>query len=907
MNLKDFRDYKYSTSLDYASAKADGIEVDKYIMGEEHECKSSNLKALYFNFVRFALKRKNLNCEEFVESWLKDVNIEFCEFSYLHNMKKLPEALAKQPLKYLKLYTVLIEDMSNVLPSLTDLRQLEISTQEKELKWGNLQELKKLNKLKIKSYETLDLSEIWKLTNLEYLEIETPNIREIPKEINQLKRLKFLYIKTNKVNKIDEEVHLPNLEHLEIEAKKGFINLPQSLFSDKLINLLIKVDYVKDIVKLPKKIKLNSAEKIVFRGFTCDEFPEMIVPNVLDLELNIRAKDFLKNIKQADNLRNLEINIDIDDDITNLQANKIEIFNGVAFHSKECMDFSIWPNLKKISLGGRENKKINIADNMQLESLWLYKADCFKELNNFPKSIQKIELIECNKLKSIQLVEGLCNLKSVRVSKCKSLEFFKMPSNNFNELTSLNILDCPNFKSISSTIFLAKKLKYISVYGSSKELMDDKLDMSLYDLIDYMDKQEFSDAERAAMGYWLFRMYRFFEPENELITGSYQLLRHSNNDIFMLISKHFDTLQAKHKRFEDYNLEELKGKIIAILGKTSGTKTSLKAMAKELDMKPTTKPELADFLIVAKKTELAEIPHATILLEGDLNRAHEKLFQKPLKSESVPKQIKENLRLMLWSTDPATELTALEIMKQKGMPANVTAECIVIAKTSIDAKVKTKYKRFIKPYLNEDEQILLEKKIRLRKIRTNPFFQLENLSNDLLGKVATALYKRIGEFWQEVLDYNHEEKELRMEIINEYVIPEFAKRPIALVCDFYLHNSEIDYIIKSHNPTQKLEYLRLTIKNKELPNSVTKHTDIFDIELKGDILSKTLPSQLFEFKKLKKLKFRSTAIEEVDERVLEFKNLDCLIINTENPIKVANQVKENKQFYKRLHLWGGEK
>ncbi|MCT4615501.1 MAG: hypothetical protein N4A49_11570 [Marinifilaceae bacterium] len=896
MKLRYILDYIRATSPRFSDPHSTGLYIENIADASQYLHQYHDLKALQFNFNKIAFQIKSFIAKDFIESWLRNKTIEYLEIKGSNKLTTLPEIIIENPIKYFFIDTDNFLDLSSILPKLTCLEELFLNSKADTIALGK-DLCKTINPIKIhiKAVHISDLDQIWNFENLEYLHIEIEDFIKIPSKISNLKKLKYLHIESSYLHKIEFEFDLPYLETLIIKVNKGIENLPSSLFSSSIKELTIKSDNLEHAVLLPENLDLPMIETMEFSGFRIDNFPECIVPQLKKLILGIKASNILCKIKDAKQLTELEIIETLDDDISELKSESISSYYGKIFHKKDRMDFSVWKNLKKLFVKGDEGKNISIIDNNKLEYFRIYHDQAIRSLSDLPESLQEISIFKANNLSQIDLSNKLPNLLHLEIRSCSNLKSIECNNQNFESLGITIIKQCPQFNKMCLPLLLSSNIRYCKLEENNPELYDTHFNSNISKLVPLFKRLKLNEIQKKTLCYWIFKMHRFHEISEQLIENSLNLLKYSHDGIFNLLACYFNKLSKQAKNITDFTLEELKDKKIIILGTPHESRKQIKQKAKDLGLMITTKAEDSDFILLAKKAEISKSYHARLITENDLQKKHDSHFTKILRAETTPQQIKDKLRMMLWSVDPATELTVLEMMKKQGMPQNVIGECIAIAKTSTSTSVRSKYKQFLKPLLAEEELRLMIKNIRFEKIKSNPFDKLRDFSPELLGKFATALYKRTGEYWAELLNYNLTEKEIRQQTIDEKIIPEVEKKPHHIKIYNYLLNTEVDYILEKPLFTKRLNNLLINIKDNELPKSLVKHPYIKKLEIIGDLQNDKLPDVLFELKRLKQLKINSSKLNLIDDRILELTKLEKLFVYNEIPLSLSSRISELKK------------
>lgn len=205
------------------------------------------------------------------------------------------------------------------------------------------------------------------------------------------------------------------------------------------------------------------------------------------------AKIILKNQKQADcnleeyilnyNVKIITINGVFNDDILN-QLNSIEVIKFMYTNIFDINKFYVLKNIRQITLEDTYNMGIDFSNFKKLAHLNIYwnpniKINLCSKLkwlrvysfNNencisfFSNSIEYLEIIQ-SKLKSLEGIGNLKNLKSLVLYKLKSVENFHY----IGELKNLEYLMIDSCLKLTNIDWISglKKLKYICLIGSNE-------------------------------------------------------------------------------------------------------------------------------------------------------------------------------------------------------------------------------------------------------------------------------------------------------------------------------------------------------------------------------------------------------------------------------------------------------
>ncbi len=940
--FKHVSDYNYTYSYNlYANDQLTGFSINKPIDPTALIKSFPNLKAIRMEFSKTAF-RKSFDSEDFINQILKDFQLELLHIERGHSLTSFSDEIGTQPLRFLNVAGESVTDFTNVLSNLSKLEQLDLTCSEATLGL-RLSTLSSLSMLRLVGVEVRDLKEVFgkevqsdqgwlsKLTSkaktatgshdaLEFLELQIVKMKELPADINLLRNLRFFSVVQADIEEIREDLVLPKLEKLSLHRTVHLQKIPKGILEGPALKFFDMYTYgeaARGSLSLPESLNMPSLIVFQMGGYQLEQFPMCDAPKLQKLTLSmIPIKEVLNKLPNSTNLKEIELYdlaLNQHNDITQIPSKKVTSFLGplVYNHAQGQMNFTHWPLLEQLELQGSEalhqlEFKVDFSQNAQLRKLTFTKIESLSVLSGLPENIEDLTIQNCVNLEVIDL-KGTSRIKFLRINNLPALKEIRFENASLTSLYYVSIEKCSNLKRLNLEILTAPKLDSLNIGDCGEGLVNPLVD-DISKLLKFMDSKSFSKPEKLTLGYWLFNESRFTPVTQEIKEDTLSLLQYSNDILFSLISSSFDQFSNEGKGMEHFDKSEIKDKSIAIVGNTFDTKTSIKNSLKNLQMKVTTKVSEADFVIVGKKSKLdfSELKKEVILVtEASINAFLEQYQPKFLQQESTTDQHVQNLRQILWSNNPETELMALEMLKNGGLRSELIGECIVIAKTSNDKSVKTKYKSFLKGKISEEALKLISKNVRFDKPKSRPFYNLSDFSTELVGKFALALYKRTNEYWPEVLWNHHADYDLRMEIIQNHIIPQVLNRPHYLDLHHKLTVEEVNLILEIPEIQGKVKRVILYVNGSELPPALSMHSKTLkNIEINGDLTCEKIPEFIYECKRLSELRMYASKIEEIDSKIEGLSQLKTIHLHSKKEVKLPEELKTLPKLT-RVHFFGG--
>ncbi|MEH0153095.1 hypothetical protein V6R21_03055 [Limibacter armeniacum] len=906
--MTNITDYKF-TWLYYYDSDADGLIITKPIEPSKYQDMLKGMKALEIDFSKSAFN-KSFNANAFVEELLQYCKLEFLNIKYGSNLSCLPPSINTHPLRFLKINADGLTNFSNTVSKISSLEELDIRGKHFQLgaEFSKLSNLKFFN---LHAEKVDDLQVIGSLQNLKHLTLDVKEMNDKPEWLNGLSTLSKLTISGCKIQELPADLDLPSLTTLYISNMPHLRHIPKALLESQNLQEINLRDIGQETqLTLPESLEMKKVEELYINSCSLLRLPEMYLPNLKELRLyDLPIKQVLKQVKGAQQLETLGlIRLQLEnEDLSNLESRNITKYFGPFITSNNTADYSIWANLQEVyfSEGGEKELTLDLSKNLQLESFNLNDIANISLLEKLPSSITKVSIKNCQNLTSIDLSGTYPGLNDIMIWNAEKLGSIQFEGTSLPNLESINLRNCNKLKTLPSDLLLAPQLRAVYINQCQALSQHEKL-QHINDIIDQCHKEHLSIDERKALGYWLFYSPESDLPDDDILHHSLSSLRCLSDVIIQLISKYFHLFNTKGLTLEKVNKAEMKGKKVSIVGKTFATKTSLKQDMKELGLTYTLKVENADYVLTAKKATLNRTllkEDVIFFTETDLNAYLEQHQPKFLQEEDGAEHL-DGLLSILRSTDPDSEMLALEMLKTGGLRDEVLGECLVIAKTSSDKAVRNKFKAFLKGKVTPEAAALLSANVRFDLPKHDPFWTLKHLPDALLGKFALAFYFRTQRFWEKVLLYHQTDSDIRFQIIREHVVPKVLLHPHYVKLPYNLTKDELGYILSLPELKGNLKRLQMYTSIDTFPDNIKEHITLKILEVQGNLNCKKMPEILFELKRLSEIRISSDTMEEIGENILELKLLKELLIYNKKKIHVPECIKSLPKL-KRIYLSTG--
>jgi len=835
-----------STSTQYWSyrdANKEGLNITTPVPVEYIRKYMPKVKAFCFQFDKTGFKIKKTDHAAYLEEIISAFPVVYIEIQRSTQLEKLPNCLIHKSLDSFKIAGCpKVKDFS-LLGKITTLQTVQIIGGQYKL-GKDFYELPRLMDLSLNAKEIEDLTYLPKLQNLRNLELFNLTIERLPKGIADFKLLNLL-----KLNHLDNLISLPdiggmkklqvlllrNLPNLSTipdqfeqltEIRDVLLNslgrninefhLPNSLFQNPNLQELVLQNC--PIRQLPNTFNIQSSiTKLNLGGLDIEQIPSSLGRLTKLQELNINSCPSLQNLNDTiDHLKNLK----------KLSLHHLNILVNLDF------SFEMLPALEQLTLDNLPQVKILPEfgpDNKQLKKVFISNL---LQLKKLPASLSLCQLLERLRLEDL------------------SITTIPVEYRQLQHLTTFFMGNLPQLQYMSSDLIdMAKTSLSIS---NTPALRSEHI--PIHEVTGFI-KKNINPTLRPIIAYWLFENYGREPLTEEIKRGTLEALSIANSNVQLLLQQNLHHLNDNNQKLEELKIPA--NESVAIIGTTHNSKTHLKSQLKNLGFQIKTKiTPSVKYVLIGKKPKLDTTfwDHPRIIFsEEEFINFRKKHDPGLFNQADIPKEYLENLRTLIWSTDPANELLALELVITNGLPQAFIPDFIVAAKTGKDLKVRKKIRSFLKGNLPIGALKVLSSRSIL-KSNHPPFYEYQKYISDAeVTQMVVAYYKRFGTATKHFFIYDDGHSPFRKEMLDAMLL-EWLKKPNYLNISENLTESEINTLLSNPIFDGKLERLILSSKLiKKIPEEVFKHTTIKDLHLKGNFLSDTLPDALFDLYKLNKL------------------------------------------------------
>ncbi len=858
------------------------LEIER--LDEEHP----NLKSIKFNFQNSFFDPVDI--PSYSESVLANFSLEDITIWDNDTLLKLPPILSQHPLKRLSYYSTKPAILGDVFGTLSELEELSLVTPKVDLRNG-LDQLKHLKCLTIHCDEVIGFEQICLLTNLEYLELKIPSLSELPADFHRLKKLKVFDVDDCNLTEIVPKESLSNLQSLHLRLVTKLERLGENIINSpelKKIHVYPYYDDMKCTLQLPQRLNLPNLEELEL-GVRLIHFPECRVPNLKKLySSDIDANVIIQNIGDCKGLTNLGLSRPEKESMEN---RKLE----------PEMPLPIWPSLTNLRLGNSGNFKINFEHYPAVTNVTLHECCANTELKNFSPTLCHFSLtgsyVESIEFTSNKVVE----LQTFEIVKCKALQQISLDGRLAPNIHRMHLNSCPTLTKLSAEFLWLKPVQncYITNLEADTPYIDAWV-QDLNDVLKYTQKQNFSELEIEALGYWVFRHHQLEDPTDQIIKHSYQLLELPNKLIHDVIGGNYHLFNEEEKSINDLDPSSIAQRKAAVIGNTITSKTTIKQELKEIGFQVTAKIEEAEFLMVGKKAPFSKYKlqsNVVLFSEQNLNEYRDKNAPKFLKAESISSNSLENLGQILHAGNDDSDLLALEIMKTGGLPDDLRIDAIAVLKTSTNDKVRAGYRKFLKANLNSEYYALIQDRTKFENEPYQPFYSRGAILAKYLDQLVLAVYLRQGSHWENILNFSEVEKyqTLRKEIIAKHVIPEIQKNPISVDLSSGLTSEELTAILEMKELEGVIEELKLCTNDINVLTNLERFPGLLSLSVFGALKESTIPDEIYKLKNLKYLRLNMGLINVVDKRIGTLTELAELILFGSKKVKLPDELANLKE------------
>lgn len=859
----------YSNSRDFKDLSRSGVSIKRPIDLSFLQ-NASHIKALSLEFSS-SFKKLSVNFSDYLEQLLRTLNLEYLTIRYSDSKAlEISSSILDHKLKFLEISTNKFIDIS-FIGQMKQLESLAIMNRDHIILPESITDCTALRAIRLSS-TACNIAPIYIIDKLEELEISNIDIDSLKTfKSNSISKLR---IRCPKLKRLSTDNQFPKLEELHISTREE-LEVPINYFPSSLSNLNLSGSKLSPIFPTV----FEKTERIVLN---CKHIPRINAAILDSLYINYTEQNAIDEI--LGNLPNLN----------RIEVNSIENFNLYIDHEKcpnlkifkikdvsennRCIDFSKHKRLKSISIGNGNNTIIELPENgvlsylsvmgignetidiSQMKQLPIENNDPNQNSADYSYFRNNVQVTRCDKLKSIKLFDHLIKFE---VRECQSLTEITLnqPAQSLDRFT---INDCDHLTSIPAEVFLCNETSNISINNKNVSISTADFKSILGSIA------ELEEEKRLSVGQFIL------DPTQGITNDSLKAFCIKSRPLFKALINKIDSINKDKNLLESVSIESLKDKIICFAGKPHEKKTSLKSYASELGMTTSTKAKNADIVVLGYSSDIDYSADQIYMSEIQFEKIRKKLAPGFLQKSATKGHI-EKLRQILWSKDPKSENMALEMLKKGGLLEEVTAEAVVTSKYSIDPSIKRKYKSFLKGKVDNDWKAVISS----RHTSTTP------LSNRIKGDYFRAMYMK-GEYGPEsFLRYNIEDRTLRMQAINEYLIPKVLEKPHYLRLGM-LHSSELELILNLEPVKSQLKRISVSLIG-EIPTQLGEIITIKELLIRVSGY-KEIPQSILSLTRLNKLDFSSNELEFISDDILNLKQLKSLHLHFGKQLSVPEKI-----------------
>ena len=850
-----------TSTLNYDTSEA--VYLVKPISLEELKRDYPNIKGIRVGFSNTGFQALKINHDEYLEKLMDIFDLEELIIDRRNRLTKLPKNILKPSLKHLEIYEMgdgvkyILEsnngcklkrlhlDCSFVKPSIELLASKSLNqvvlTNSNEI--SSLNQATNLTSLQLSpSNDKLDLdfSNFPKLVNLsiyssqkikglfdfsklkELKNVALNNLEYLPRgweNLNQIESLHLNYVGSGTSTEILKFDVYPNLKFLNLH-----INLN---FSGDLLGEMPSLQYMHLGCESEFSVKLSA------KLFTSNSLTSITLSGAL-LPTKMPLNHVYNNISLS--------NCFFDDDIESLNYTEYLTINNC---QNESLNSDSWQNLNEV-------KTIIFSNSLIL-----------KELPPFNSKNTNLEYISINGLSSLKTLPETWNI-CPQLSEISFSGVGNLKMNNWESFPSIQKIQAYEGVTFSKETLLWSSLKSI-VAGYYRNHNVDFEDISKI-----TQDLTISKETKLVIGSLLFEDSFEIEKINnfkEVFLGIF------NTKSFRIRQLAWDKLDLINET-KTINLEILSQKSIALLGKTKNVKSYYKEKLVSLGSNYKAKVEAnTEIIVVGESFELpdkfwdyshqfiSEVALDTLIKDFQLG------YIQTLESNEL-----DNLRELIWSNAVENDKIVIEMIKGGGIADTLIPDLMVVAKTSQDDNVKNSLKRLLKAKISTGSQKILSDKTNLKHRCPYDIYHAYDPEFDV-AQFAVTYYKREKNLLSHFFSaHKSKENPYRNNLFME-TYGQFLVKPHRLTVFWNFTDAEFSFILSQPELTGKLKVLGMGLcEIRNVMPALLKHKDTLEA-LHFNTEEKDLPTELTDFKKLKKLTISASNLTDASLDVSEMKKL----------------------------------
>lgn len=839
-----------TSKLNYDTTEA--VYLVKPISLEELKRDYPNIKGIRLGFSNTGFQALKINHDEYLEKLIDIFDLEELIIDRRNRLTKLPKNILKPSLKHLEIYEMgdgvkyilesnngcklnrLYLDCSFVEPS----PELLASKSLNQVVLMNSNEISSLNQatnltsLQLSPFNDkldLDFSNFPKLVNLSIY--SSQKIKGLF-DFSKLKELKY--------------VVLNNLEYLP----QGWENLTQieslhlNYVGSGTSTEILKFDIYPNLKFLNLHVNLN------FLGDLLGEMPSLQHMHLgceSEFSVKLNEKLFTSNLLTSISLSGALLppkmptnhvysyislsHIFFDDDLESLNQAEYLTINDC---QNESLKSETWQNLTNV-------KNIIFSNSSVL-----------KELPPFNSKNINLKEIGINSLHALRTIPETWNT-CPQLSEISFSDIGNLKMNNWESFPSLQKIKAYGDITLSKETLLWSSLNSIKAGYYKNHNVD------FEDISKITQDSTISKETKLVIGSLLFEDSFEIEKISDFKNAFLGIFNAKSFRVKQLAWNKLDLINTT----KTINLEILSQKSIALLGKTKNVKSYYKDKLVALGSNYKAKIEAnTEIIVVGESFELPdkfwEYPHQFIseVALDTLIKNFQPGYIQTLESNEL-----DNLRELIWSNAVENDKIVIEMIKGGGIADILIPDLMVVAKTSQDDNVKNTLKKLLKAKISTGSQKILSDKTNLKHRCPYDTYHVYDTGFDV-SQFAVTYYKReknhLSHFFSA---HKSKDNPYRNDLFME-AYRQFLVKPHRLTVFFNFTDAEFSFILSQPELNGKLKVLGLGLcEIRNVMPALLKHKDTLEA-LHFSTKEKDLPTELSDFKKLKKLTISANNLTE---------------------------------------------
>lgn len=852
--------------LEYSGPASEGIYLRKPLTASELKRKFPRLRGIVFEFRYSAFEPQRIDHQALFDDILENIALEEIRMSSRGRATRLPDGAWKPTLRSLQvmdfdirppvgfqnnLEKIQLQNCPSVAPEIFKTPTLEsFSAGQIAGKLEGLEQAKQLKTLVLSNFDWSAFGfDFSNFPHLETLTLENaPNLERLP-SLAPLRNLRLLRLS----NLPALQVFPPGIEHLKALETAHFRRIgnpaaPLELAFEELPNL--------------KFLDLSEPNLDQFsRNGFLGKMPRLERLNFWDKSMEAVAPQIF-----AENLTEIS-----------LHGQKLRGLPTTFFACK---------NVRRASftMARLENPGASWQVFSELENFQMHVSEP-SDLPDFGTGNSKLLSIEVSapEIEQFPTSWGACALTNLKLK--GNLERLAGNWAGFENLFALHLEAASHPVFLPRNVALLPRLEQIRInYDSSRSA--DALKF-LLELPKILTRFNVAPAQRLVFGHLLLEnLVDAAAYSDEFKNDFLQAVNVGSEPLKRVIWENLRMLNPARQPFS--NVENLAGKTIFIAGGTRRKKSEYKEKLAEIGL------QIAPKLTAATEIVLLGDGWPTDLPEGFWAAPHwfcsETDLDPLLKNaqpgflQTLPTDERQNLRQLVWSSDPANERLILEMLKNGGVPDEFIPDLVVVAKTSRENAVRTGLRNLLKPlagaapYLKvlSDSRDLLKIAQRLSYSPITPGLDVAQL--------LVAHFRRSGEGLDLFFRFAQSLRNpFRAEMFRA-ILPKFLERAHYLdTVGNQLGAGELDEILSHSVFAGNLKRAKITLLGEHLPEKLLLHAKtLSDLEIYAPDCA-ALPAWLGELTKLKNLSGHFQKLTVLPDELAALKNLKTGHIYTGTP------------------------